>query len=224
VEPLLGLAILSALGYGAYRLGRCAVTSLASLPARRRQERERRATDTRRREQERAHRQAHATRLAALQRRLAQALAQVTQAPDFQRAANWAAHARELPAGVRQRIFRQFRGALLRHFAARLAAGTDANALLESLRTLLSHLGIPAFEADYLKAEAERLRTAPPPATHPNYEQRLRDLQRDHEQRMGLLRTIAALDPETREQLLEAEERRFREELLALGGGETNSG
>ena len=158
-------------------------------------------------------------RLLTLQHKLRTALLQLHQAPDFRRAANWAGHAKELPTSTRLRLFRAFWPRLLRHFISRLQLGGDPNVLVESLRDLVGHLGAARFEADYIQAEAERLvhRSA---QGVPSYERRLHDLQREHESRLTVLRNSPSIDRDTREQLIEAEGTRFREQVLDVGSGE----
>lgn len=162
-------------------------------------------------------------RLNQLYRDLQIALLRLDQAPDFRRAASFAAHARSVPADLRQRQFGRFRPQLVEHFASRMQAGTDEQVLLQSLRALLSALGVAEFEADYIHGEARRSRpTAPPPVR--TYDEQLRGLQEQHDQRVQTIRDLPALDDEIREQLLEAERERFRETVLALGDGVQRNG
>lgn len=144
------------------------------------------------------------------------ALFKLSQAPDFRRVASWAAQAQDVPLAFRQRQFRRFRPRLVQHFADRLAEGGDPAVLLESLQTLLHALGIAAFEAEYIRAEAEgHLPTNTPQPV--SYSAGLLQLQREHQRRLEALRTLPGLDTETREQLIEAEKTRFREALEHLG-------
>ena len=69
--------------------------------------------------------------------------------------------------------------------------------------------------------EAERNLPAPPRPVALPYAQQLTQLQRDHEHRMEALRQLQNIDAETREQLLEAEQGRFREALQNLGTQES---
>lgn len=168
--------------------------------------------------QQQARRWKQLQRLNTRARALQIALLQLARAPDFRRAASFAAQAQGVPASFRQRQYRRFRPLLLRHFAARLRAGADADVLLQSLRELLGHLSIPAYEADYIRNEAEAALARPAVPQHPpTYAHRLAQLQREHEQRVQALRGLRAVDADTREQLLEAEENRFRQALQELG-------
>lgn len=155
--------------------------------------------------------------LGAIDRRLRAALMAVSHAPDFRRAANWAAHAAALPAGHRQKLFRAFRPRLLQHYRSRLAAGGDASALHESLVDLIGHLGVPAFEADYLRQQADGSLARRSENGERTYKEHLVQAQRDHNQRMEALRGLTGLDADMREQLVESELERFRQHLLSLG-------
>jgi hypothetical protein len=151
-------------------------------------------------------------RVNGLARNMQIALAHVGRAPDFRRAASWAALAKEVPLGFRQRQFRRFRAVLVQHYHSRLAAGANPETLSQSLTALVQALGVAPFEADYIRTEAERRLTPRTAPVRRPYAQRLAQLQAEHEQRMAALRGIN-LNDETREQLLEAEESRFREAL-----------
>ncbi|MBI2806064.1 MAG: hypothetical protein HYX68_13875 [Planctomycetes bacterium] len=149
-------------------------------------------------------------------RALQVALFKLAEAPDFRRAASWAAQAQDVPLAFRQRQFRRFRPRLVRRFADRLADGGDPAVLLESLQTLVQALGVDTFEADYIRDEAEG--HLPSNTQQPvSYSAGLVQLQREHQRRMDALRAVPGLDAETREQLLEAEKTRFREALENLG-------
>jgi hypothetical protein len=187
-----------------------AAARLAQERARQRAVRERQRADERR-------------RLNQLYRDMQIALMRVDQAPDFRRAAAFAARARAVPAELRQRQFQRFRAQLIEYFASRVQAGTDEQVLLQSLRALVSALGVADFEADYIHGEARRSRpTAPPPVR--TYDEQLRGLQEQHDQRVQTIRDLPALDDEIREQLLEAEHERFRDTVLALGDGGRRNG
>jgi len=148
-------------------------------------------------------------------RALQVALLRLEQAPDFRRAASFVAHAQQVPLAFRQRQFRRFRSRLVEHMAARLAAGEDRRLLVQSLTQLVTGLGIAAFEAAYLCHEADR-RVAQPPPQPTTFAQRLQSLKTDHDQRIHGIRQLAGLDPEVREQLIEAEQERFHETILHL--------
>lgn len=184
-----------------------------------------RASDPVRENQRRAHEAAAMQRLRLLDqerqrhnvlaRRLQLALFQIGQSPDFRRAASCALQARTIPVAFRRRQFQRFRPLLVQHFATRLAAGADIEQLATTLKSLVQALGLAAFEADYIRVEVEgRERALPRP--EPTYAQRLDTIRRHHEERLAALRSLPGVDDETCEQLNEAEETRFREELLRL--------
>jgi hypothetical protein len=82
-------------------------------------------------------------------RSLQLALLQLRQAPDFRRAASYAAHAQQLPLWFRQRIYRRFRSLLADHLAHLLRSGASAEAVMPGLAQLVAALGVASFEADY---------------------------------------------------------------------------
>jgi hypothetical protein len=210
VDVLAGLAVLGPLAYCLYRAGRAggrvlgravratprpAIPTPAVPPGRPR-------ADPRRRRQRDAQSRAFQT-----------ALLQLAQAPDFRRAASLAAAAALVPAAFKRRQFARFRPCLLAHYRRRTAAGADPEALLHSLRELVVALGVAGFEADYIRAEAAA-QTPPPAATSPA--DRVAALRRDHEARVAAARQGVGEAPDLLDQLLEAEDQRFRDALLAL--------
>lgn len=165
--------------------------------------------------QQKAARQEHARRN-QLYARLQMGLLQLNQAPDFQRAASLAQQAQDVPAAYRQYQFRRFRPILVQHFIRRLTAGEDSERLTTSLTALVQALGMAEFEAQYIESETQRrLPQTVAPQRLP-YEEQLRRLQAAHDQRMATLRNVPGLEDDVREQMLEAEQTRFRESLLAL--------
>jgi hypothetical protein len=204
MEPLIAIG---ALGLGALWLGGKAVRRLrrqnaAAKAARARADRERQVRLCL------ANRQARDLQLALLR---------LAQAPDFRRAASFARAATAVPLPFKHRQFRRFRGRILAHFTARLAAGGDVDALTSSLTAFLKGLGIPSYEADYIRTEAERTVAGVRRRPAPSFSQRLDALQREHQERMQAIRGQSTLDEETREQLLEAETTRHREALERAG-------
>jgi hypothetical protein len=143
------------------------------------------------------------------------AIQQLSQSPDFRRAASFAARAVQVgvSAAFRQRQFRRLRSLLIEHLARRLQAGAALESAAAGLRELVGSLGVAGYEADYIATEAQgRQRPATQPA--PNYRDRLRHLHTEHTQRLEAVRNTADLEEELREQLVEAEQERFRRELL----------
>lgn len=155
-------------------------------------------------------------KLNALARRLQRCLLTLDQAPDFRRAALFASQAKSVPAGFRQRQFRRFRPRLVEQMAGWLRAGGDRTILLESLTQLVKHLGIAAFEATYICAEAEQQIGEAPAAVQETFAARLQSLQHEHDERVATIRSLDGLNPELAEQMLETEDETFREALLRL--------
>lgn len=146
-------------------------------------------------------------------------LMQVREAPDFRRAASYAAHAANVPLWFRQRQYHRFRSLLVEHLAGLLNEGVSTDSLLPGLVQLVSALGIAPFEADYLRTEAESRLTRQSTAA-PDFGQRLREAQAAYRSRMRTLEAMHELDEEAREQLLEQEKLRFQEQLRAISGGD----
>jgi hypothetical protein len=144
------------------------------------------------------------------------AIQQLSQSPDFRRAASFAARAVQagVPAAFRQRQFRRLRSLLIEHLARRLQAGAALESAAAGLRELVGSLGVAAYEADYIATEAQGRQRAPAQRAEPNYRDRLRQLHAEHAQRLEAIRNTADLEEELREQLVEAEQERFRRELL----------
>lgn len=145
-------------------------------------------------------------------RSLQLALFQLAQTPDFRRAAAAASAATLVPAAFRRRQFARFRAHLVIHFRRCQAAGTSPAALAQSLRELVQSLGIAPFEADYVQAAAGRPQR---PMSHPpSPAERIATLRRDHAARKAAIEQGVGTDADLREQLLEAEEVRYRDALL----------
>jgi len=143
------------------------------------------------------------------------AIQQLSQTPDFRRAASFAASAVQLgvPAPFRQRQFRRLRSLLIEHLARRLQTGAALESAAAGLRELVGSLGVAAYEADYIVNEAQG-RQPTPTERVPNYRDHLRQLHAEHAQRLEAIHNTADLEEELREQLVEAEQERFRRELL----------
>jgi hypothetical protein len=141
------------------------------------------------------------------------ALLQLAAAPDFRRAASLAAAAALVPGAFKRRQFARFRPRLVELYRRSAAAGGDAGALLRSLRDLVVALGVAAFEADYIRAEADRTSVRP---AAPGPADRLAALKRDHDARVAAIREGLGQNPDLLEQLLEAEEGRYRQALESL--------
>ena len=221
MEPFVALGVFSVAGYGAYCLGHKAVIAASEawhtyrevVRTRSAQQRARAATHRQQGQQR--------TRLNQLARTLQFALLHLDRAPDFRRAASFAAQASAVPVVFRRRQFRRFRPRIVRHFMVRIRSGADPEALTQSLSELVKNLGVAAYEAEYIRTEAERGLAQATRPIEASYAQRLATTQRDHEQRLDALRELANLDVDTREQLLEAENTRFREALQGLGNADT---
>jgi len=161
--------------------------------------------------------------LNALAKRMQVELLQVAQAPDFRRAAAAAVQAKSVPQTFRRRQFVRFRMRLVQHFATRLNAGGSVEVLLESLTNLVTALGHPDYEADYIRVEAEQKVKQKPRVPTVPVDQQLRNVQQDHDQRVAALQGLEGIEPELREQLLEAEQQRFREALLQANDRPNNA-
>jgi hypothetical protein len=143
------------------------------------------------------------------------AIQQLPQSPDFRRAASYANHAAQIgvPADFRQRQFRRLRALLVQHLIRRLQAGASLDNACGGLAELIRALGVAAFEAEYIVATVREQQTVSSPRT-PDFRERLESLHAEHARRLEAIRSTPQLDEEVREQLLEAEQERFRGEAL----------
>lgn len=153
-------------------------------------------------------------------RNMQEAIVNLDQAPDpdFRRAANAALAARQVPIAWRRQQYRRLRPLLVAHYLSSLNRGVDSETLLESLTELVEALGVAEFEADYVRQEAERKHQRRPSSGAENssseFERQLQQSQAEHTRRKQVIESLSGLDPEVREQLLEAEERRFQSLLF----------
>ena len=141
------------------------------------------------------------------------ALAQLQDAPDFRRAASRARLAGRVPLAFRQRQFQRFRPQLLLALVARLRADMPMAQAAGGLEDLVTALGIARFEAEYLITEAQR-QVADRVLPSPTFAEKIREQQAAYQRRIHALRALPGLDPELREQLLELEYERLREQLV----------
>ena len=119
-----------------------------------------------------------------------------------------------VPIEFRRRQFARFRLTLIDHYRRCHTAGTDDTILHQSLTDLVTALGQEAFEADYVRAEAERALRQATATRSPAA--RLDGLKRDHEARLAAIREGLPQEPDVQEQLIEAEANRFRDAVAAL--------
>jgi len=212
------LAVIVLTGYGVWRLCRWLIVRIRE---RRRAAQEhvrlqadQQAAAVRQKQAAEARDQALRHRLRSQNRLMQMALLQIDEAPDFYRAASFAAQAKEVPRDFRQQQFKRFRPRIVAHTVAQLRRSASAGPLRDSLEQLVEHLGVASFEADYIWQEAERqLARRETPRT--TFAEAMGTLQHEHDQRMSVLRSLPGIEEELREQLLEAEEQRFRDQMLA---------
>lgn len=208
---LIGLAAITC---GAAAWIRRATRRLAASRQQRRSHEARRRHQRRRILEQQRRRQNQRKRTQLLARKLQTALLQLGRCADFRRAASWAAKASAVPLAFRQRQFHRFRGRLVQHFADRLAQGTEREVLMDSLTDLVRDLGVAPFEAEYIGMEAETRQPPRPERRAPDFGEQIQQLEQEHEERMEAIRNLTVSDESIREQLLETELNRFRDELL----------
>ena len=157
---------------------------------------------------------------------LEMSLRQLSTAPDFRRVTSMVEKCHEVPIGTRHRFFQAYRRHFVRHFGRCLQLGRDSEQLLDEARMLVEALGVAAFEADYIAGEAHSRwsqHVPTPQATQQTFAQRLEHLQQELQNRLQAIRANVQ-DEELQEQLIEAEENRFRDQLLEINnsppGGE----
>ncbi len=157
-------------------------------------------------------------RAAHLQTLLVRSLRQLSTAPDFRRVTSMVENCHDVPIGTRQRLFQAHRRHFIRHFGRCLQHGRDADQLLGEARMLVEALGVAPFEADYIADEARQRwsrRTPSPPAGPQTFARRIEQLQQELQNRLQAIRANVH-DEELQEQLIEAEESRFRDQLLEI--------
>lgn len=142
--------------------------------------------------------------------------------PDFRRVASAVRAAANVPAEFKRRQFYRFRQLFIRHFRDCVRRGTPIEAVEQSLEDMVTSFELEAFEADYLRRDAavnlpEQTRQATGPVED-SFQQRLNNIQQEHEQRVQAIREMTSLDDDTREQLLESEERRYQSRLFENDG------
>lgn len=215
MEALLGFAILFALVWAGYRavlmliggIRASAVRHSAAVVQRNRLDQTARQNRVR------------DGRLCLLNRAMQLAILNLDQAPDpdFRRAATAAAAAREVPVQFRKRQYHRLRPLLIQHYRRCVRRGADGEMLLSSLVELVEALGVQEYEADYIRQEAERDHMQRPAADANSgaaFQQHLTQAQREHEQRVQVIRGLPNLADDVREQLLEAEDQRFQAQLF----------
>lgn len=206
--------LLAVVGYAGWWIGRrvfCYLRNWHQLARLRNQAAARAKLDA---DQRRAQAYARDQNLRTQNHEMQTALLELPAAPDFQRAAWFAAKARDVPITFRQRQFHRFRTSILHHLVSRLQSGAEREPLRQSLVELVTHLGLAPFEADYLWREADAQLQALLPA--PPYATEMARLEREHEQRLAVLHSLAGVGDDLREQLIEAEEERFRQAMLTV--------
>lgn len=147
----------------------------------------------------------------ALGRKLQHALQAMGKDPDFRRAATNCGECAALPADFRRRQFARFRPMMVDICRSRLSSGIQESQLRTSLASLAMTLGVPAFEAEYVMTEALESSTT--------RGRGLQDVIQEHERRREGIRWSSGLDETTIQELLEAEELRFRDELFRVAEG-----
>jgi hypothetical protein len=213
---MIEIALAGLAAYGAYRICRGAWQHARESSQTRQLERQAAAQQRRQWQDREMTRRREAAKLQQAARLMQIAILQLQQSPDFRRAATFAKHAKDVPLSFRLRQFRRLRPLLVDHFAARLRDGASAEDLLPGLTELVTGLGVAAYEADYIHAEAEGQREQYV-EQRPGFAGQMRQLQAEHEQRLGAIQSLQDLAPELREQLVESEQQRFRDLLLAAG-------
>ncbi len=217
IAELIAWSILGSAAYGFYRMFGAGVRSLRTgtlMPSafRRRASRSSPATT--------APAVTHAMKQAALY--LQVGLQQVRQAPDFRRTASFVAQAQNVPLWFRQRQYRRFRSLLVDHLAHLLSEGASVESVMPALTELVTGLGVAAFEADYIRTEAESRLSRQDTTPRTDFGQQLRQAQAEYRGRVHTLEGMTDLDEETREQLLEQEQIRFQERMRQIATGGAN--
>jgi len=157
--------------------------------------------------------------VAAIQARQFQAsILSLNSNPDFQRVAAAVRAADQVPSSFKLRQYHRFRPHFIRHYRRCMQRGANLQQLRSSLEQLVQSFELEPFEADYLRTEAEHnLPTGQrPDAANPveDFRSRISQVQEEHQQRVTAIRELTGVNDDVREQLLEAEERRYQSRLF----------
>jgi hypothetical protein len=165
------------------------------------------------RQQQLANRKRNHVRLNRLGRQLQVAFIQLPQSPDAQRLVSWSNQCKSLPLSFRRRQFSRFRRLVERQIPRWLASGVGRDQLATDLQLVAENLGVAKFEADYMIRAMEN-QLIPAPDEFSRFEGRLHEIQQDHVRRLQMIRRLDGLDADVREELVEAENQRYRASLF----------
>ncbi len=223
IFALIGLFI-----YGAWRLLQVAWSQFQQIRARRlavqniaaiEEERSRRTIQQAENDRQKQRRQMD--QIKSQYRMLQIALQQMLQSPDFRRAASVAKQCAIVPAHYRRRQFRRFRPLMVRVVSLRSPVSGDDSLIAESLAELVTALGVSDFEAEYIIREAQDDKNTLGDRSANTFGTRLRNLEREHKSRLSAIDSLSPSDVAIREQLREAENNRFQEEMLGTTDSES---
>lgn len=150
-----------------------------------------------------------------LGRQLQLAFMQLADAPDAQRLLSWTNQCTELPLDFRRRQLSRFQRLLMEQIPRWLAAGVERERLEQDLRLVVRNMGVAKFEADYMvSAMNPNQPTTPNPSDADVFAGQLAEIQADHQRRLQTIEAMVNLEPDVKEELLEAEQQRYRAMLF----------
>ena len=176
-------------------------------------ERQRKRAERRRQQQLQRDKSMHVRRQ-QLGRNLQIAFMQLQAAPDAQRLLSWSNQCKELPLSFRRRTFGRFQQLLGEQIQRWLRSGVDRDRLEEDLRAIVHNLGVAKFEADYMVAAMDPQRRDQPENESEAFAGQLTEIQSEHRRRIQTIDAMENLEADVKEELIEAEQQRYRSQLF----------
>lgn len=170
----------------------------------------RRMREAHRRRQQAEAKKAKLVQRQAKGRNLQLAFIQLSSAPDAQRLLSWTKQCVDLPTAFRRRQFSRFQQLLMEQIPRWVASGVNREHLESDLRNIVSNLGVAKFEADYMVEAMSPVRSSTSPTPAEAFAGQLAEVQNDHQRRIQTIEAMENLDPDVKEELLDAEHQRYR--------------
>lgn len=181
----------------------------------------RRIRETQRRRQRLNAAKANRSRRQECGRNLQIAFMQLPTAPDAQRLLSWTKQSVDLPQEFRRRQLGRFQELLKDQIPRWIASGVAREQLESDLRGIVSNLGVAKFEADYMVAAMNPPQQSQTPSDAEAFAGQLTEVQTDHQRRIQTIEAMENLDPDVKEELLEAEHQRYRGMLFGRHQNQT---
>ena len=161
----------------------------------------------------------HSARLNQLGRQLQIVFMQLPKAPDAQRLLSWSQRCKPLPSQFRRQQFSRFQNLLMEQIPRWLRGSVDREQLEQDLRSIAENLGVATFEAEYM-IRAMQPATGGAAGDSQAFSNRLTQIQNEYQRRLQTIERLSNLSPDVREELIEAENQRYRSMLFGHDGEE----